>query len=259
MKGTLMIPKIIHYCWFGDNPIPNELLKCIDSWKIHCPDFEIMQWNEHNFDVNYNTFTQQAFKYKKWAFISDVARLVALAEYGGIYLDTDMELIKPFGKLLELEAFISFGLGYLSAGTIAAKKGHPLFIEFLKTYDTLKLVSRNNKMLLIPNNKLLTRFMVSRGLSQNNHYQVIDSVTIFPEDFLCPIKLPDGTFEVTKNTFAIHHGGGSWQFFATPRMRNFKTFLYTFLPKSIAKKIYNAYFLYRKEGISEVIHKIKHR
>lgn len=129
------IPKIIHYCWFGGNPKPDLVLKCIESWKKVMPDYEIKEWNESNFDVNYNNYTQKAYKEKKWAFVSDVARLVALKECGGIYLDTDMYVLKNLDPLLVLEAFLGKEDDKnINAAIYATRKDNIFLKDLLETY-----------------------------------------------------------------------------------------------------------------------------
>ena len=103
-----MIPKKIHYCWFGGNPLPPLAVKCIESWKKYLPDYEIKEWNESNFDLNYNDYVREAYEAKKWAFITDVVRLYAMVTEGGIYMDTDVEVLKPLDELLQYDAVSGF-------------------------------------------------------------------------------------------------------------------------------------------------------
>lgn len=135
----MSIPKIIHYCWFGGGPISAESQKCMESWKKYCPDYKIMAWNEQNFDISTNRYAQQAYEAKKYAFVSDYVRLAVLYEYGGIYLDTDVELVRPLDELLELPGFMGFqtnnevatGLGF------GARKGNSVVQALLRDYDAL--------------------------------------------------------------------------------------------------------------------------
>ena len=133
----MSIPKIIHYCWFGGGPISAESQKCMESWKKYCPDYKIIEWNDQNFDISTNRYAQQAYAAKKYAFVSDYARLAVLYEYGGIYLDTDVELVRPLDELLELPGFMGFqtnnevatGLGF------GARKGNSVVQALLRDYD----------------------------------------------------------------------------------------------------------------------------
>lgn len=146
-----MIPKKIHYCWFGDQPLSKTILKCIESWKFHLPDFEIILWNENNSDVNH-PFVKQAILDKKWAFASDYVRLKVLSEYGGVYLDTDMLLLKNFSELLTHQCVVGLeSEHYISCGVIAAQKYHPFIVSCLKFYDEIDVSKPiNYKDLIIP-------------------------------------------------------------------------------------------------------------
>ena len=131
-----MIPKKIHYCWFGGNPLPEMARHCIDSWKKYCPDYEIKEWNETNFDLHFNDYVWEAFQAKKWAFITDVVRLHALVTEGGIYMDTDVEVVKPLDSLLQYEAVSGFEAeARIPTGLMACEKGQRLFVELLHDYE----------------------------------------------------------------------------------------------------------------------------
>ena len=133
-----MIPKIIHYCWFGGNPLPELAKKCIASWKLYCPDYEIKEWNESNFDLNYCDYVREAYDSKNWAFVSDVARLYALVTEGGIYMDTDVEVIKPLDNLLKYHAVSGFETETtIPTGLIAGEKENPMLKELLYEYKNI--------------------------------------------------------------------------------------------------------------------------
>ena len=137
----MAIPKKIHYCWFGGNPKPELALKCIKSWKKYCPDYEIIEWNESNFDVNANQYCRDAYKEKKWAFVTDYARLVILYEHGGVYFDTDVQVIRSIDALLEHPAFMgieraSDSCKVASGLALGSEKGNPLIKEIMDDYDT---------------------------------------------------------------------------------------------------------------------------
>ena len=148
----MSIPKIIHYCWFGGGPISAESQKCMESWKKYCPDYKIMAWNEQNFDISTNRYAQQAYEAKKYAFVSDYVRLAVLYEYGGIYLDTDVELVRPLDELLELPGFMGFqtnnevatGLGF------GARKGNSVVQALLRDYDALDFLKADGSADLTP-------------------------------------------------------------------------------------------------------------
>ena len=139
-----MIPKVIHYCWFGGNPLPELAKKCIESWKKFCPDYQIIEWNESNFDLNINTYVKEAYTAEKWAFVSDVARLYALVNYGGIYMDTDVEVLKPLDDILNFKAVSGFETKErIPTGMMACEKGHPLFEEFLREYNEAHFIKND--------------------------------------------------------------------------------------------------------------------
>lgn len=131
------IPKVIHYCWFGNNPKPELVLRCIESWKVHCPDYELLEWNEQNFDVAQHPFMKAAYEAKKWAFVSDVARLLVVYQYGGIYLDTDVELHMPLDIQLQYECFFAFeSAAYIASGLgFGAIKEHPYIKVMIDSYQ----------------------------------------------------------------------------------------------------------------------------
>lgn len=201
-----MIPKIIHYCWFGGNPLPESAKKCIASWRKLLPDYEIKEWNESNFDYNSLKFTRQAYKLKKYAFVSDVARINALVQDGGIYIDTDVELIKPLDSFLNCCNFIGLETEFkVSTAVIGAEPGSELFKSFLKTYANKTFVKVTGRLSITPNTILLTNYL-------NGIYPIYKSyLNIYPPDVFCAINVNDGSSMVTENTVAVHHMAFSWK------------------------------------------------
>ena len=196
-----MIPKIIHYCWFGANEKPKAIVENIAKWKTLLPDYEIIEWNEHNFDICYNVLTKEAYENKKYAFVSDIARLYALSEKGGIYLDTDVEVLRPFDDLLDREYF--FGREYsgvIGTATIGASAQCPIIKEFLQTYEGKVFVKADGSFETVPNVVHLTAFI-------NNNYPELE---IFDQYYFSP-KHPATRVCHTKDyTYCIHHFDGSW-------------------------------------------------
>lgn len=206
------IPKIIHYCWFGGKPLPDLAKKCIDSWRKFCPDYEIKEWNEQNYDVRKIPYTTQSYDAKKYAFVSDYARLDIIYEHGGIYLDIDVELIKPLDNLLNLIGFIGFEEGKncnTGAGFGAVPK-LPIIKEFLDYYNKLNFVLDNGKFDTTTCTMHQTNLLLKKGLLQNNSMQELEGLTIFPDEYFCPKDLHTGELHKTKNTYSIHHFGGFW-------------------------------------------------
>ena len=205
------IPKIIHYCWFGEKPLSAQAQKCIDSWKRVCPDYEIREWNEKNFDINSVTYVKEAYENKKWAFVADYVRLYAIVNYGGIYMDTDVETVKKFDELLENEAFAGFeDEKNISTGILACKKKFPLFKEFLDYYENRKFVMENGMLDTTTNVKIITDICMKYGFIPNNSMQNINNLVIYPKEYFCPKDYKTGFINVTGNTYTIHYFLGSW-------------------------------------------------
>ncbi len=203
-----MIPKIIHYCWFGKGPKPKLAQKCIDSWKKYCPDYEIIEWNESNFDVNMNGYTKMCYEQKKYAFLSDYARLFVTCEHGGLYFDTDVELLRSPEELLSNEAFFGFetpdyvasGLGF---GTIA----HGIVIEaMLSEYECLLDGTKEVIGCPILNTKALEKF----GLVRNGQLQEISGAVIYPPEYFNPYESATGRLKKTENTVSVHWYAAAW-------------------------------------------------
>lgn len=205
-----MIPKIIHYCWFGGNPLPKAARECINSWKKYCPDYQIIEWNESNFDVNSNLYTKQAYENKKWAFVTDVVRLYALCNYGGIYMDTDVEIIKPLDRFLTHQAFSGFeDPENIPTGIMAAEKDHPLFKKFFEYYDSRPFLV-DGQPDLTTNVTTITNLLLPEGFVPNNTYQEVAGFSLYPYDYFCPRDIHTMKLVVTENTYTIHHFAGSW-------------------------------------------------
>jgi len=207
----LMIPKIIHYCWFGGNPLPELTQKCIASWKKHCPDYEIIEWNESNFDIHCCDYVQEAYEAKKWAFVSDVARLFALVNYGGIYMDTDVEVLKPLDNLLSYEAFSGFeAVDRITTGIMACCKDQPLFTEFYESYKDDHFLREDGTMDTTTNVTRITDACLKYGVQLNNTMQTVNGLTLFPKDYFCPKDFYSGGLSITDNSYTIHHYDVSW-------------------------------------------------
>ena len=205
-----MIPRIIHYCWFGGNPLPEMAKKCVESWKKFCPDYEIIEWNESNFDLNYCPYVKEAFENRKWAFITDVVRLYALVNCGGIYMDTDVEVIKPLDYLLQFKAVSGFeSEDRIPTGLMAAEKGHPFFVELLHEYDDIHFIT-NGEMDFTTNVTRISRAALRHGLVLNNTMQTVAGFTLLPNDYLCPKNYKTHELTLTNNSLCIHHFDGSW-------------------------------------------------
>lgn len=207
-----MIPKIIHYAWFGGNPLGELEEKCLESWKTYCPDWEIVRWDESNFDPkDHGVYTQQAFEREEWAFVSDVARLHALKEHGGVYCDTDMELIKPIDDFRTFPAFFNFEIETeISTGIIGAEPNHPFIKELYADYDNREFILPNGERDDKTNVIRITEIMIERGLKPNNTRQTIEGCEILPREYFSPKDYWTRQVDKTENTHGIHQFTGSW-------------------------------------------------
>ena len=182
-----MIPKIIHYCWFGKKEMPELAYKCIESWKIHLSDYQIIEWNEDNFDYNLLTYTKDAYNAKKYAFVSDVARVKALYEMGGIYLDTDVMVYQNFDSILKHNCVLGFEMSnYIATSFMACVPKHYLMKDFYKLYLDLQFYDENGNIISGTNVSKLTNMLADKGLIKNNKLQQIDDIIIYPTDYFSP-------------------------------------------------------------------------
>lgn len=206
-----MIPKVIHYCWFGRGQMPKLALKCIESWKKYCPDYEIKEWNEDNFDLDMYPYVREAYDARKFAFVTDVVRLYALYHEGGIYMDTDVEVIKPLDSLLQYDAVSGFeSPTQIPTGLMASRDGHPLFKELLDEYNGIHFRRPDGTLDTTTNVTRISNTCLKYGLRLDNTLQTVCGFTLLPKDYLCPKSYKTGELELTANTLCIHHFSGSW-------------------------------------------------
>lgn len=208
-----MIPKTIHYCWFGGKQLPRAAVKFIKSWQRKLPDYEIIQWNENNFPVDQYPFAKEALLEKKYAFVSDVCRLYVLKEFGGIYMDTDVEIIKTLDAFLTSTAFSGFESDALVQSAIMGSvKNGQWVTELLDYYNDRSFYKENCSFDETPNTTIITQLMKEKGFIMNNTFQKIENyVAFYPTDFFCPKSYQTGRMNITKNTHCIHHFSGSWK------------------------------------------------
>lgn len=208
-----MIPKIIHYCWFGGGKKPQNIEKYIRTWVENCPDYEIKEWNESNFNVCENEYCKAAYQAKKWAFVSDYARLKVLLEYGGIYLDTDVEVIKSFDNLLNYDAFMGFESDKrVGSGTIGAKQNAQIIKDFIKVYDERSFYKEAGIMDLTPNVEFVTDILKKKyKLVLNGKKQIlVNDILILPMESFMAKDYWTGWILMDENTYAVHHYAASW-------------------------------------------------
>ena len=208
-----LIPKKIHYFWFGRGPKPELALKCIDSWKKFCPDWEIIEWNEDNYDTNKHHFVKETYDNRMFSHAPDYARLDVVYHYGGVYFDTDVEVIKNIDDILYNEAFFGFGnWGRINTGAgFGSMPGHSLYKRLLDAYDHYTIFDENGK----PNPEFTNTIreepvFIKAGLRPDDTYQIVDGAAVFPSDVMSPIVPGFNTPRITQNTVSIHHNNFSW-------------------------------------------------
>ena len=209
-----MIPKVIHYCWFGHNKLPPLAKECIASWRKFFPDYEIKEWNEDNFDVNAIPYTEQAYKHKKYAFVSDYARFKILYEYGGIYFDTDVEVVKPMEDIIAKGTF--FGLeneSYFACNSglgFGCEPKHHLLKEMLDLYANIQFEAASGEL----NKKTIVEYfsemLLLKGLQQAPGIIEFEGAKFYPAEYFCPKPSEFGKIQITEKTCAIHHYAASW-------------------------------------------------
>lgn len=207
-----VIPKVIHYFWASENPMPDYLRQCVESWKKFCPDYELVLWDEKSYDVDQYTYTRQACDKKKWGYIPDVARLDILYRYGGIYMDTDVELIRNIDELLYQPAFCGVEKwGVLNMGGCSGAVPHHPAVKMLLDYRKDELFIRQDGSLNLESSGAYeTVPMLMRGYEINNTNQIVSDMTIYASDYFHPYDYMSGETNLTENTYSIHHFNGGW-------------------------------------------------
>lgn len=203
-----MIPKKIHYCWFGRGEKSKLAQKCIASWRKYMPDYEIIEWNEDNFNINYNLYTKMCYEQKKYAFLTDYLRLLIVEKHGGIYFDTDVEAVKSFDDLLDCAAFFGFENDkHVNTGEGFGAEAHNFAVQqMLQEYEVL--LDGHHGVIGCP--KLNTEALLKHGLVLNGGYQSIDGVDIYPADYFNPRSSVTGELVKTENTYSVHWYSASW-------------------------------------------------
>lgn len=209
------IPKIVHYCWFGNGEKPDNIKAYIETWKAKMPEYTFMEWNEQNFDVeNSIPYVRQAYEAKKYAFVSDYARIQALYQHGGIYFDTDIEVKKPFEEFLEDKSMV---LGFesersLLTAFIAVEKGHPYMKEFLESYKERNFLKEDGSYDMLVINEGFSALMERKGvdLDRNEYQELPGDIVIYPEEYFCGFDVNNWHESITDKTCTVHYMNSSW-------------------------------------------------
>ncbi|MFT8740645.1 MAG: glycosyltransferase [Liquorilactobacillus satsumensis] len=211
-----MIPKKIHYCWFGGGQLPEQYREYLAGWQRLCPDYEIICWNEKNYDVNKNKYMAQASQQQKWSFVSDYAGFDVVYEYGGIYLDTDVELVKNLDELLDQQAFFGMesneeGIAVAPGLGFGAEKGNPIIGGLRDMYEGLSFIKDNGELNIVAIPVYATQYLAQRGFQKTDRLQNVAGATIYPTDYFAPLDFLTGEVKLTANTYSIHHYSALWQ------------------------------------------------
>lgn len=211
LTDRAIIPRIIHYCWFGKSKMPKQLEIYVDGWKRLCPDYKIIRWDERNYDIEINQYVRSAYAQKAWAFVSDYARKDIIYRHGGIYLDTDVELVRNIDDLLYQKAFFGTQRNYLvnSGLGFGAVKEFGIIKELRDIYENeIFELKPRNQMVIAPDYE--TNYFMQHGYQKNRKYQVVDGVTIYPPEILSATDVGNGKEKLSENTYALHHHAGTW-------------------------------------------------
>ena len=231
-----LIPKIIHYCWFGGKPLDKLGQNCLESWKKFFPDYEIREWNESNFDLTGCKYAEEAYNAKKWAFVSDYARFKILYEYGGVYFDTDVEVIKSFDDILSKGNYmgcerngnsVAPGLGMATVPNLDIIK------EIIDDYEKSSFVKPDGAYDLTTIVERTTKILKKHGLSNADEIQSVADVNIYPPEYFCPINMETGKLTITPNTYSIHRFAGSWE----KKSNKFRGNVYRLINRFLGKKV----------------------
>ena len=242
-----MIPKIVHYCWFGKKEKPTEVINFINNWKVILKDYEFIEWNEDNFPVNYNDYVSEAYTEKKYAFVSDVARLYALKQYGGIYFDTDIEVKKSLDPFLNYRALMAFeSNNIVMTAFFAVEKKSKFIDECLDSYNETNFIKADGSLDLTPNTVRFTKILKNYGMVPSGQYQELsENMYIFPREIFGAFDTDNSCFVDNENTVLIHHCNGSWTSNSYKLIDKIKRRLVRILGYKIYKKLKNIFHIFK--------------
>ncbi|MDO4497947.1 MAG: glycosyltransferase [Bacteroidales bacterium] len=217
MTQSTKIPKVIHYCWFGGNPLPDKAKKCIESWRKYLPGYEIKEWNESNFDVHCCPFVHEAYMLKKWAFVSDYARFWIMYHHGGLYFDTDVELLRDFEPIVSAGPFMGcepewdvLGLRIAAGLGLGAYPKMKVYYDFLNIYEQMHLIQPSGTLKLPTVVDIVTEYFLKKGARQSSEVIRCEEILVYPPEYFCPMNYGSRQVNITSNTYSIHLYEGSW-------------------------------------------------
>ncbi len=250
-----MIPKKIHYCWFGKQELPLLAKQCIASWEKFFPDYEIIRWDENNFNIFECPYVQEAYSEKKWAFVSDYARFKILYENGGVYFDTDVEVIKSFNTILSKGAFMGLEHDYrVNPGLgIAAAPGLKIYQEILEKYKKLHFKGINGQLNVTTVVTYTTNILKKHGFVSGKDIQEVAGIYIYPTEYFCPKDYLTGKTTITANTLSIHHFTASWHNPCEKYTWQLQHKLVKYFPPKLSGRIAFAISKIRYEGIKSLL------
>lgn len=234
--------QLIHYIWFGDRPLPQKACQCLESWRRFFPEWEIHRWDEGNFDLDSNLYAKQASSVGKWAFASDYARFRILDDFGGLYFDTDVEVIREFGDILELEAFSAFeNETDVNPGLVlySCRPHQPVIHAVREWYEKAHFLDEKGKPMTSPNVCGIFKEMLRNyGFVANNQRQTCGGLTLFPKDYFCPLDDNTGILHCTSNTYSIHWYDKSWLPWHTILRNRFSRIIHRWFGKDIRHRLF---------------------
>ena len=254
-----MIPKVLHYCWFGKNPLPDLEKKCIDSWKKFCPDYQIMKWDESNFDVTSNEYIKAAYKNKKYAFVADYARFVVLRKFGGIYMDTDVEIIRAFPEeLLFNHVFIGREeVDRINPGLIIGAEPDATFCkDMIEMYDGQSFYNSDGSLNCVTIVDYTSMYLSKKGWIPENKNQIIESIMLYTPEFFCPKSIKTGVTKISNKSLTIHHFNGSWFSEDEKKRTILQRKFNRILGFKVGSKVLGSYFYFKDYGFRKTIKRI---
>jgi CDP-glycerol glycerophosphotransferase len=247
------IPKVIHYCWFGGNPLPQKTLECIESWKNFCPEYQIKVWNEDNFDVHCCKYVEQAHVAEKWAFVADYARFFVMYTEGGIYLETDSELVRPIGELLKHKAFFGFGPATMTVPLCGTVKNSSVAKAMIQYYEAIPFKRESSFDLTTVNEILFNVLTTQYSLVHNNEFQILkDDVAVYPKEYFFSTDWETGVITRNPNLYVIHYADASWMSDEQKHQLHFKRTAISFFGIKIGSIIGDAWYLLKRDGVGEI-------